>query len=114
MSENLTLWEEPRPRNEVWDALAELFGEPTTESNRKLRGRLVRSLRSAGADYPTIMERAMSWPFHFPGATLTATALEKHWDQLARPPLRFSDSEQRRLTQAMELRELERRIDDRR
>lgn len=87
-------------KREVWDALAELFGEPTTESNRRLRGKITRSLKRAGATYGEILERAMSWPYHFPGATLTETALEKHWDRLARPPLRASEADvQKRLSQ---------------
>ena len=95
-------------RNPVWEALAELFGEPTTESNRRLRGKITRSLKNAGATYQDIFERAMSWPYHFPGATLTETALEKHWDRLARPPLRASETQVRK---QMEREEVRRRLD---
>lgn len=77
-----------RRRDDVWDTLAELFGEPTTESNRKLRGRVVRSLKQAGATGEQIRLRCAAWPHHF-DATLTETALEKHWDRLARPPARL-------------------------
>jgi hypothetical protein len=86
--------EPPKPAkripNEVWDALAEVFGEPTTESNKKLRGRITVSLQNAGATHDEIIRRAQAWPLHFPGATLTPTALEKWWDQLAGAPLRLS------------------------
>jgi hypothetical protein len=77
-----------RVRNPVWDALVEVFGEPSTESARTLRGKVVRSLTAAGATQDEVIARARSWPRHFEGATLTETALEKHWDALGRPPLR--------------------------
>lgn len=79
-----------RSRNYVWDALVEIFGEPTTATNVKLRGKVSASLASAGATRDEILSRAAAWPFHFPGATLTETALEKHWDRLGRPVLRGS------------------------
>lgn len=77
-----------RPRNELWDALTEVFGEPTTETARTLRGKIVRSLRDAGATHGEVLARARSWPRHFENATLTEAALEKHWDRLGRKPLR--------------------------
>jgi hypothetical protein len=80
----------PRVRDEVWDALVVVFGEPTTSSNKTLRGRVAQSLREAEATPDEILARAGAWPFHFPGATLTETALEKHWDRLGRPVLRGS------------------------
>jgi hypothetical protein len=83
----------PRRRDYVWDALAEIFGEPTTRTNQRLRGRIAASLRDAGATPDEILGRARAWPFHFPGATLTETALEKHWDRLGRPVLRGSARE---------------------
>lgn len=82
-----------RDRNEVWDVLADLFGEPTTDGNRKLRGKLVSSLRRAGATYDEVTARVSRWPFHFPDATLTETALEKHWDRLGRMPMRATSAE---------------------
>ncbi len=85
----------PRPRDEVWDALAAIFGEPTTRSNRSLRNKITVSLREAGANYAEIHARAVTWPDHFPGATLTETALEVHWDRLGRPPLRATELQAR-------------------
>lgn len=105
------LFPEPRPRNPVWDALSELFGEPTTDTNKRLRGKVVASLRRAGAEYQEIMTRAMSWPLHFPGATLTETALEKHWDRLARPPLRADEDDVRRIERRIRMEALERDSD---
>ncbi len=78
------------PRDEVWDALADLFGEPTTETNRTLRGKLTRSLKNADATGTDIRTRYNAWPFHFENTTITETALEKHWDRLGRPPARMS------------------------
>ena len=86
-----------RQRDEVWDALVELFGEPATDSNRKLRGKVVASLKRAGATYDEILRRAQSWPLHFESATLTETALEKHWDRLGQPPMRASPRQARQV-----------------
>lgn len=80
-------------RDGVWDAMSEIFGEPTTRSNRSLRGKLVKSLSGAGATHDQIVDRVQAWPHHFPDATLTETALEKHWDRLARPPAKASRAE---------------------
>ena len=81
----------PKPaRDEVWDELAGIFGDPTTRSNKSLRGKLVKSLSAAGATALEIRTRVQAWPLHFPDATLTETALEKHWDRLGRLPARAS------------------------
>jgi len=77
-----------RERNEIWDALTVMFGEPTTRPAQKLRGQISSELRSAGATGPEILARGKRWPSHFETATLTETALLKHWDRLGRKPLR--------------------------
>lgn len=81
----------------VWTALEDLFGEPA-ETERRLRGKLVRSLVNAGGTFTEVKNRAGAWPKLFPRGnggpplTLTATALEKWWGQLGlivetgRPP----------------------------
>lgn len=99
-----------RERNEIWDALVEVFGDPTTDSNRRLRGKICASLKRAGATHDQIMLRARAWPAHFDEAELTETALEKHWDRLGRPPLRADADQyhaavqsQQRLLRAAEL-----------
>ena len=79
-----------RERNPIWDALAEVFGEPSTDTARTLRGKVCSSLTRAGATPDEVLRRARSWPNHFADATLTETALEKHWDALGRKPLRVS------------------------
>lgn len=98
------------PKDPVWEALSEVFGEPTTTGSRRLRNKVHWSLKRAGADGPTIFTRVQSWPLHFPGATLTETALEKHWDRLGRPPLRSSPSDDRLLQRGVDELELRRRM----
>ncbi len=78
----------PRKRNEIWDALTHMFGEPTTPSAVKLRGKVAQELRSVRATHDEILARGKRWPLHFDNATLTETALVKHWDRLGRKPLR--------------------------
>lgn len=80
-----------RPRNEVWDALTERFGEATTRTSQTLRGKIVKSLTAAGATPAEIHIRAKRWPLIFPSAVLTETALEKHWP-LLEPPRRREPS----------------------
>ena len=80
----------PREPNPIWDALVEVFGEPSTDSARTLRGKVCSSLTRAGATPDEVLTRARSWPRHFESATLTETALEKHWDALGRKPLRMA------------------------
>jgi len=75
-------------RDAVWDTLTDIFGPALTRSAEQLRGKHVASLAEAGATREEIMRRAKAWPAHFDSATLTAAALEKHWDTLARKPLR--------------------------
>lgn len=77
-----------RPRNPVWDALTTIFGEAETATAQSLRGKVCRSLTQARASPDEIIRRARMWPQHFDGATLTETALEKHWTALGRKPLR--------------------------
>ncbi len=78
------------PRNPLWDALTQVFGDATTETARSRRGKVCRSLAAAGASPDEIIRRAKSWPRHFDDATLTELALEKHWDTLAHKPLRMA------------------------
>lgn len=70
----------------VWTALEDLFGE-AAETERKLRGKVVRSIVNAGGTFTEVKNRAGAWPKLFPRGngpplTLTATALEKWWGQL--------------------------------
>lgn len=74
-----------RQRNEIWDALTELFGPAETRSAQGIRGKVVRSLKEAGATPHDVKMRARAWPHKFPSATLTEFALEKHWSLLGQP-----------------------------
>lgn len=80
-----------RPRNPVWDTLTDIFGEATTETARSRRGKVCRSLTSAGATPDEMIRRAKSWGRHFDNATLTETALEKYWDTLGQTPFRLEE-----------------------
>lgn len=85
---SLVLMDTRRRRNEIWDALTYVFGEPTIPTAIKLRGQVARDLTAVGATKDQIIARASAWPAHFDSATLTDTALRKHWDTLGRKPLR--------------------------
>lgn len=87
----------------MWDALVAVFGEPTTRTNVTLRGKVCASLTEAGATGDDVLTRASVWPLHFPGATLTETALEKHWDRLGRPVLRGSQRDVDRAVRRMRI-----------
>ena len=71
--------------NSVWEWLTDAFGKPTA-SQESLRAKLVMSLVAEGADPGELSRRAETWPAHFGEATLTETALEKHWNRLGLPP----------------------------
>ena len=77
-----------RQRNQVWDALTDIFGAPTTRKKEIERGKVVAELTQAGATYEEVIRRAKAWPNHYDSATLTPHALDKHWDALGKPPLR--------------------------
>lgn len=65
-----------------------MFGEPATPTATRLRGKTAAELKQAGATAEEILARGKRWPLHFDGATLTETALVKHWATLPRKPLR--------------------------
>ena len=79
----------PRKRNEIWDALSEIFGEPATRTAQTGRGKVCSSLTAAGATPDEIFKRAKRWALHFDHATLTDHALEKHWHTLPLKPRRI-------------------------
>lgn len=78
----------PRKRNEIWDTLTHMFGEPATPSATKARGKVCAELKAAGATPGELLKRGRNWPSHFDNATLTEHALVKHWHTLGRKPLR--------------------------
>lgn len=74
----------PHRRNATWDALAEIFGyEPLTQSEIKLWGKLTYSLARAGATRESLIYAAREYHKEFPTASLTPTALEKHFSRYA-------------------------------
>lgn len=73
----------------VWTAMEDLFGEVKTKTERARRGKLVKSLIDAGAEFSDVKARAEAWPKLFPAKTgetirLTDHALEKHWAALGK------------------------------
>lgn len=80
----------PARRDELFEAVAEVCGiDWQTDLTTAARGPLnkaVAGLRSVGAEPQQVRQRAVNWPYE--NATLTPTALEKHWPQLAHPPSR--------------------------
>jgi biotin operon repressor len=78
----------PRERNDIWDMLDHMFGPAATRSEETKRGKVVSSLKRAGATPEEMDRRAQNWPLWFENASLTETALESHWSKLARKPLR--------------------------
>ena len=74
-----------------FEAVAHVSGirvEELTSSARGAMNRAVADLRSVGASPDEIHVRAIRYRSTFPGATLTPSALAKHWAQLAQaqPP----------------------------
>ena len=92
-SRSIATLEAPRERNQVWDALSDIFGEPETKTARSLRGKVCKSLTEAEATAADVYLRVQAWPMLFPDATLTDIALEKHWTALGRPALRASEQD---------------------
>ncbi len=79
-----------RERNDIWDALETMFGPAVTRSEQTRRGKVVASLKAAGATPEEMFARAKRWPRHFESATLTENAFEKWYSTLdpSRKPLR--------------------------
>ena len=80
--------DQPKPRsrrrNIIWDAFVEIFEyEPLTVSEIKLWGKLTYSLRQAGATREILLTVVREYHKEFPGASLTPSALEKHYSRFA-------------------------------
>jgi hypothetical protein len=66
------------PKDDVWDACVSVLGyEPKTESEKKLWGRMTKSLYDGGATGEQIHAVAEWYQRHWPNIDLTITALEK-------------------------------------
>lgn len=73
-----------RPRDPLWDLLAERFGPVAERTNAHAkRNRAVADLRRLGATVETVAASLERWPRMFPDATVTDTALATHYPALA-------------------------------
>lgn len=72
-----------RAKDEIWDALIDLFGDVETRSERGRRNAAAKQLRDVGAVPDDIRARARRWQYTVP---LTPTALVAHWSALAGRP----------------------------
>lgn len=75
-----------RRRDEVFEAVAESCGLALDGLTKSARGQLNRAaneLREVGAEPTEIRQRAAVYAERYRGATLTPTALAKHWPSLA-------------------------------
>lgn len=72
-----------RPRDVVWDALVEIFGEPTNTNTRGQRNKAVKLLKESGATPESIKERWAAYKRTYSGAAQTPLALANQWDNLA-------------------------------
>lgn len=74
-----------RNENPIWDAVVYVCGidpKQLTGSARGQIGKAVKEIRESLTDVREIYDKADMWRILFPGATLTPTALAKHWPAL--------------------------------
>lgn len=83
-----------RPRDEIWDTLAEEFGQPQTEGEKSRFGKAAKSLRAIGATPEQIHERCkwqralqesgdMRWTLTLMGLVNNWTDIERQWRERA-------------------------------
>lgn len=77
-----------RPRNETWDALAALCGEPETTSEKSDFGKTVKELREANATPQEIAAFGPWWFEKHPDAELTHHCLRRHLGRFRNQPER--------------------------
>lgn len=77
-----------RSRNETWDALAALCGEPETASERGDFGKTVKELDEARASPAEIAAFGPWWWQHHPDAQLTHRCLRQHFGRFRNQPER--------------------------
>jgi hypothetical protein len=78
--------ESPRPKDHLFEAIANACGINLTNLTRSSRGQLnkaVKELREVGATPDDITTKAKAYRTQYPNATLTPTALIKHWSSFA-------------------------------
>jgi hypothetical protein len=76
----------PKPKDELFETVAEVCGINLTNMTRSARGQLNRAtkeLRDIQATTEQIHAKAKAYRTQYPNATLTPTALTKHWSSFA-------------------------------
>lgn len=74
-----------RERDPIFETLAEIEGSDLAELTTSQRGALnkaAKELRDLGVEPAEIAHRAIAFARRYPGATLTAIALVRHWGEL--------------------------------
>jgi hypothetical protein len=74
--------ESPRPKDHLFEAIAKACNINLTNLTRSSRGQLNRAakeLREVGATEQDVQAKAKAYRTQYPNATLTPTALTKHW-----------------------------------
>lgn len=74
-----------RPRDEIWDALVGLYGEPTNQGARGRRNKAVKMLKESGATPVEIEERYKAGKAEGLHRSDTDVAFANNWDILGRP-----------------------------
>ncbi|MBI1757994.1 MAG: hypothetical protein HYR62_01980 [Actinobacteria bacterium] len=83
--------ERRRPRDDLWDAIVDACHVDTTSMTGPARGacnRAVAELRKIGASPGEIARHAEAFREHWPGVTLTPSALVRRWSEVGQPPPR--------------------------
>lgn len=75
-----------RPRDELWDALTDEFGEPTNDSERGRRNKTLKLLRQSGATPQELRRRIEIYRAKWPDIDCTPTAIASNWSDLDRAP----------------------------
>jgi hypothetical protein len=80
---------QPRPRNELWDAVVEACGwngQALTKSQQGRTASAVKELSEIGAEPAEVRRRAANYRLKYPGMDVTPTALSANWASIASGP----------------------------
>ena len=75
-----------RARDPLGDSLVDEIGDVSTSTERGQRNKALKELRAIGATEGDIRSRCHAYRVKWPGISLTATALVKHWSTLGSKP----------------------------
>lgn len=67
------------PKDDIWDAIVDYFGDPKTEVAAGLWGKVQRELFNAGARPEQIRQFAQWWEETYPYAEMSIHCYPKHW-----------------------------------